>query len=98
MSKAGRVARGISSKQRRALTTAGDVLYFRAATTAPADRPVDEVTAALRACLEASLLQWLTHACGDLRSLERCSLASTSYSGCGMTGSAMRDDGLRNAG
>ena len=54
--KAGRVARGISSTQRRALTTAGDVLYSRRATTAPADRPVDEGTVALRACLEASLL------------------------------------------
>ena len=28
----------------------------------------------IRACLELSLLQWLKYTCGDLRSLERCSL------------------------
>ena len=34
----------------------------------------DEGTAVIRACLGGRLLLWLTHACGDLRSLERCSL------------------------
>ena len=34
----------------------------------------DEGTAVIRACHGGRLLRWLTHACGDLRSLARCSL------------------------
>ena len=48
---------------------------------------VDEWTTMMRACFGVRLLQWLTHACGALRSLERCTVPSTLFNGCGMTGS-----------